>query len=72
MQILDGKLVSQGSYMIVEDSNVNGHPVYPEHGPGPMEAMEEFMPTHKEFAFDQSMEKFLISFNPKGYLKRVT
>jgi cephalosporin hydroxylase len=68
---LYGKLVSLGNYMIVEDSNVNAHPVYPEHGPGPMEAIVEFMPSHKEFENDIAMEKFLFSFNPKGYLKRV-
>ena len=63
--------VSKGSYLIVEDSNVNGHPVLPEHGPGPSEAIAEFLAAHPEFVRDASREKFLLTYNPGGYLKRV-
>jgi cephalosporin hydroxylase len=65
--------VSRGCYLVVEDSNINGHPVYSGfgQGPGPMEAMEEFLPAHPEFTIDKSKEKFLMSFNPNGYLKRI-
>ncbi len=63
--------VSRGSYLIVEDSNVNGHPVLPEHGPGPAEAIAPFLAAHPEFARDASREKFLLTYNPGGYLKRV-
>jgi cephalosporin hydroxylase len=62
--------VTSGSYLIVEDTNLNGHPVEPDHGPGPMEAMQAFLPAHPEFAHDSSMDKFLMTFNPKGFLKR--
>lgn len=62
--------VSRGNYLIVEDSNVNGHPVSPEYGPGPMEAMEEFLKENKNFTVDKSREKFYMTFNPCGYLKR--
>lgn len=65
-------LVTKGSYLIVEDSNVNGHPVAPEHGPGPMEALDEFLITNKNFVIDAEREKFLMTFNPRGYLRRTT
>jgi cephalosporin hydroxylase len=67
-----GSLVSVGSYLIVEDTNINGHPVYPDFGPGPMEAVQEFLKSHPEFAVDSVREKFYITANPMGYLKRVS
>ncbi len=63
--------VTPGSYLIVEDTNVNGHPVYPEFGPGPMEAVDVFLKEHRQFVVDKSREKFYMTFNPKGYLRRV-
>jgi cephalosporin hydroxylase len=65
------ELVTTGSYMIVEDTNVNGHPVVPEFGPGPMEAVESFLAEDDRFVIDRSREKFLLTFNPSGYLRRV-
>jgi cephalosporin hydroxylase len=64
------ELVTPGSYMVVEDTNINGHPVLPMFGPGPMEALNEFMAGNKEFAVDESREKFLLTFNPRGFLKK--
>jgi cephalosporin hydroxylase len=63
--------VSVGSYLIVEDTNVNGHPVLPSHGPGPSEAVADFLVRHPEFEADRSREKFLLTYNPGGYLKRI-
>ncbi len=65
-----GKLVTKGSYLIVEDTHINGHPVYPNFGPGPWEAVEEFLNNGTDFARDRAKEKFLLTFNPNGYLKR--
>jgi cephalosporin hydroxylase len=63
--------VTVGSYLIVEDTNINGHPTYPSFGPGPFEAVAKFLPAHPEFVVDASREKFLMTFNPGGYLRRL-
>jgi len=64
-------IVTVDSYLIVEDSNINGHPVHCEFGEGPMEAIRDFLKTHDEFETDLTREKFLITFNPGGYLRRI-
>jgi cephalosporin hydroxylase len=64
-------LVSVGCYLVVEDTNLNGHPVVPDHGPGPMEAVEAFLPASPEFEVDRSRERFMLTLNPGGFLKRV-
>jgi cephalosporin hydroxylase len=68
---LYGPLVSVGSYLIVEDTNINGHPVWPDFGPGPMEAVGAFLEADDRFIIDRACEKFYLTFNPGGYLKRV-
>ena len=67
---LYGPLVSPGSYLVVEDSNINGHPVLPDFGPGPMEAIEAFLAESVEFTVDESREKYFLTFNPRGYLRK--
>jgi cephalosporin hydroxylase len=64
-------MVSVGSYLIVEDTNVNGHPVRPEHGPGPMEALDGFLATTDDFVVDADRERFMMTLNPRGFLRRV-
>ena len=63
-------LVTPGSFVIVEDTNVNGHPVSPDFGPGPMEAVREFLRSSDDFSVDWRREKFFLTFNPGGYLQR--
>jgi hypothetical protein len=65
-------LVSIDNYMIVEDSNINGFPVRPDFGPGPMEAIDEFLATNNNFYIDSTQEKFLMTQNPRGYLKKIS
>ncbi len=63
-------LVTPGSYVVVEDTILNGHPVSPDFGPGPMEAADEFLREAPEFEADRRREKLYLTFNPKGYLRR--
>jgi cephalosporin hydroxylase len=63
-------LVTSGCYLVVEDTNVNGHPVSPAFGPGPMEAVTEFLETTDDFEVDRGREKLFLTFNPSGYLRR--
>ena len=65
------KFVTVGSYLIVEDTNVNGHPSLPSHGAGPWEAAEKFLKQNGEFQKDPECERFLLTYNPGGWLKRV-
>ncbi len=65
------RLVTKDCYLIVEDTNINGHPVFRGFGPGPMEAVEEFLQGNRDFVPDRSREKFLMTYNPSGYLRRL-
>jgi cephalosporin hydroxylase len=65
-------LLKKGDYLVVEDTCVNGHPVRPQFGPGPYEAVEEFMRRRPgEFLHDQAREsKFGFTASPRGYFVR--
>ncbi|MCB0976566.1 MAG: class I SAM-dependent methyltransferase [Acidimicrobiales bacterium] len=65
-------LVPVGSYVVVADTVVNGNPVWTGFGPGPAEALKQILTRHGEFVVDPSMEKYSLSFNPGGYLHRVS
>jgi len=68
---LYSQLVSPGSYLIVHDTSHNGHPLKTGYGKGPMEAVEDFLAEDKNFVSDRTREKFLMTFLPKGFLKRI-
>lgn len=68
---LYSKFVSIGSYLIVQDTSHNGHPLETDYGPGPMEALEQFLKENQDFERDPGPEKFLLTFHPGGYLKRI-
>jgi cephalosporin hydroxylase len=66
-----GPLVTPGCYLIVEDTIVNGNPVLPDFGPGPAEAVTRYLNDRQSlFVVDSSREKFHLTFNPGGYLRR--
>ena len=65
-------VLAPGDYLVVEDSNVNGHPVRPFFGPGPYEAVREYF---RRFPSDYERDaeraaKFGFSFAPAGFLRR--
>jgi len=59
-------LVTSGCYLVVEDTGIEQ--VRPDLMPGPMEAIDAFLPTTSEFEIDLSREKFLLTSNRRGYL----
>jgi cephalosporin hydroxylase len=63
-------LLRRGDYLVVEDTCVNGHPVRPEFGPGPMEALEEYLAANPGvLVHDRGREeKFGYTAAPSGYL----
>jgi cephalosporin hydroxylase len=63
-------LLRRGDYLVVEDTCVNGHPVRPEFGPGPYEALEEFLAAQPgAFLVDEARAgKFGFTAAPGGYL----
>jgi cephalosporin hydroxylase len=64
-------LVSPGSYLVVEDTNSDGVPVFPG-SVGPTAALQVFLPTPegRHFTQDVSREAMVLTFNPGGWLKR--
>ena len=67
-----GPLVSPGSYIVVEDTHLDGVPTHPEEGPGPFSAVTEFLREGGSRDFDQdlSREGFGTTWNPGGWLRR--
>jgi cephalosporin hydroxylase len=65
-------VLKRGDYVIVEDSNLNGHPVKPTHGPGPFEATEEYFAKYpRDYIRDTEREnKFGFTFSTNGFLIR--
>jgi cephalosporin hydroxylase len=68
------RFVSVGSYFIVEDTVMDLFRAGDGLGSveGPLEAVEQFVREDSCFQIDASCEYFLITFNPRGYLKRVS
>ena len=63
-------LVPAGSYLVVEDTILNGNPVWPGFGRGPAEAVRDIV-NEGDFAPDPSVERYALTLNPGGFLKRI-
>lgn len=65
-------LLQSGDYLVVEDSCVNGHPVRPDFGPGPMEAIEAYLAANPGVVTPDTEreEKFACTFAPRGYFRK--
>lgn len=63
-------LLQAGDYFIVEDG-ICWHGLELGPNPGPYEAVEQFVRENRQFAIDRSREKFLITWNPRGFLVKV-
>ncbi len=65
-------LVTPGSYCVVEDTNIEGNPIGHEGVNGPGKAVKEYLRWHhEEFEADESCERFKLTFNPGGWLRRL-
>ena len=66
-------LVKKGDYYIVEDTLVrHGLDEGPGPGEGPWEGVEMFLKESKDFVSDRSREDFILTWNPIGFLKRIS
>jgi cephalosporin hydroxylase len=67
-------LVSVGSYLVVQDTHLGGHPNHHESegtDGGPWAAVQLFLQTEKNFEIDHRREKHLVTQYPSGFLKRI-
>lgn len=65
-------LLLRGDYLVVEDSNLNGHPIMPGWGAGPFEAIQAYENEFpNDYVHDVAREKkFGFTFAPNGFLIR--
>ena len=65
-------MVTPGSYLIVEDTHMDGVPTQPDFGPGPLAATQKFLKEGgaKDFEQDIAREAMVMTFNPGGWLRR--
>jgi cephalosporin hydroxylase len=62
--------VTPGSYIVAEDSGFDYYPTWPEFGPGPATAINQFLTVNESFEMIREWERHMITFSPGGYLRR--
>ncbi len=65
-------MINRGSYLVVEDTHMDGVPTMPTTGPGPHAAVEQFLKEggSQNFERDLNRESMIMTFNPGGWLRR--
>ena len=63
-------LVPVDGYVVIEHTVVNGRPAASGFGPGPHEAVVSILGRHREFVVDVAYERYTITFNRGGFLRR--
>ncbi len=66
------EVLLRGDYLVVEDGNINGHPVLPGWGDGPFEAIARYFSEYPDdYESDREREMtFGWTFSPRGFLIR--
>lgn len=62
------RFVAPGNYLIVEDTIVEFLQLPP--FPGPLQAVKDFVAANPDFAIDRTREKYVLTYNPMGYILR--
>jgi len=65
------RLVPIGGYLIVNDTNIGGHPALSWKETSPWDAVHDFIAEHPEFVIDRECEKHMLTQCPDGYLRRI-
>ncbi len=68
--VLYGPMVAPGCYFVVEDGIVDVMD-WPQYQPGPLVAVQRFLGENSSFVADERREKFILTYAPGGFLKRV-
>jgi cephalosporin hydroxylase len=65
--------VTPGSYVLVQDGIIDMLPFFAGDRPGPLPAIQRFLPRHPEFEVDHARcDRFLVTQHPMGWLRRRT